>query len=48
MAIELKTPQQIALLREAERIVAETYEVLRPHGVQPKPSACFRSAAARP
>jgi methionyl aminopeptidase len=30
MAIELKTPQQIAAMREAGRIVAETYEVLRP------------------
>jgi len=33
MTIELKTPQQIALLREAGRIVAETYEVLRPNVV---------------
>ncbi len=31
MSIELKTPAQIALLREAGRLVAETYEVLRPH-----------------
>ncbi len=30
MAIELKTSQQIAAMREAGRIVAETYEVLRP------------------
>ena len=33
MAIELKTPQQIALMREAGRLVAETFEVLRPHVV---------------
>jgi methionyl aminopeptidase len=33
MAIELKTPQQIAILREAGRLVAETFEVLRPHVV---------------
>jgi methionyl aminopeptidase len=33
MTIELKTPQQIALLREAGRLVAETYEVLRPNVV---------------
>ena len=31
MSIELKTPEQIAIMREAGRIVAETYEVLRPH-----------------
>jgi methionyl aminopeptidase len=31
MAIHLKSRQQIAQLREAGRIVAETYEVLRPH-----------------
>jgi len=31
MAIILKTPEQIAHLREAGRIVAETYEALRPH-----------------
>lgn len=34
MPIIYKTPEQIAGLREAGRIVAETYEVLRPH-VQP-------------
>lgn len=34
MAIIIKTPEQIARLREAGRIVAETYEALRPH-VQP-------------
>ena len=34
MSIIVKTPEQIALLREAGRIVAETYEELRPH-VQP-------------
>ncbi len=33
MAVILKTPQQIALLREAGRIIAETYEVLLPHVV---------------
>ncbi len=33
MAIELKTPQQIAQMREAGRLVAETFEVLRPHVV---------------
>lgn len=33
MAIELKTFEQIAVLREAGRIVAEVYEVLRPHVV---------------
>lgn len=33
MAIELKTPQQIAAMREAGRLVAETYEVLREHVV---------------
>jgi methionyl aminopeptidase len=33
MSIELKTPQQIAAMREAGRVVAETYEVLRPHVV---------------
>jgi methionyl aminopeptidase len=31
MAIILKSRQQIAQLREAGRIVAQTYEVLRPH-----------------
>ena len=31
MAVMLKSRQEIALLREAGRIVAETYEVLRPH-----------------
>ena len=31
MAITLKTPEQIERLRDAGRIVAETYEVLRPH-----------------
>ncbi len=34
MAIIIKTPEQIARLREAGRVVAETYEALRPH-VQP-------------
>ena len=33
MAITLKTPQQIALLRDAGRIVAETYEELAPYVV---------------
>ena len=33
MTIELKTPEQVALMREAGRLVAETYEVLRPHVV---------------
>lgn len=33
MAAMLKTPQDIARLREAGRIVAQTYEVLRPHVV---------------
>jgi len=33
MAIELKSPEQVAILREAGRIVAEVYEVLRPHVV---------------
>src|SRR5512136_1306800 len=33
MSIELKTREQIAIMREAGRIVAETYEVLRPHVV---------------
>lgn len=33
MAVTLKTPEQIARLRDAGRIVAETYEVLRPHVV---------------
>ena len=33
MAILLKSVDQIAKLREAGRIVAETYEVLRPHVV---------------
>jgi methionyl aminopeptidase len=33
MAITLKTAQQVALLRDAGRIVAETYEELRPHVV---------------
>src|SRR5687767_8583512 len=31
MAITLKSRQQIAQMREAGRIIAETYEVLRPH-----------------
>ena len=31
MSIELKTREQIALMREAGRIVAEVYEILRPH-----------------
>lgn len=30
MAIELKSPEQVAIMREAGRIVAEVYEVLRP------------------
>ena len=33
MSIELKTPEQIALMREAGRLVAETFEVLRPRVV---------------
>src|SRR5579859_5173124 len=33
MPVTLKTRQQIALLRDAGRIVAETYEALRPHVV---------------
>ena len=33
MSIELKTREQIAIMREAGRIVAEVYEVLRPHVV---------------
>jgi methionyl aminopeptidase len=33
MAVTLKTRQEIALLRDAGRIVAETYEALRPHVV---------------
>ncbi len=33
MAIELKTPQQLALMRDAGRLVAETYEVLQPNVV---------------
>ena len=33
MAITLKTPQQVALLRDAGRIVAETYEELAPYVV---------------
>jgi methionyl aminopeptidase len=33
MPIELKTREQIAIMREAGRIVAEVYEVLRPHVV---------------
>ncbi len=33
MSIELKTLEQIAIMREAGRIVAEVYEVLRPHVV---------------
>jgi methionyl aminopeptidase len=33
MAIELKNPEQVAIMREAGRIVAEVYEVLRPHVV---------------
>jgi methionyl aminopeptidase len=31
MAVILKSPSEIARLREAGRIVAQTYEVLRPH-----------------
>ena len=31
MAVMLKSRQEVLLLREAGRIVAETYEVLRPH-----------------
>ncbi len=33
MSVTLKTRQQVALLRDAGRIVAETYEALRPHVV---------------
>jgi methionyl aminopeptidase len=33
MSIELKTREQIAIMREAGRLVAEVYEVLRPHVV---------------
>ena len=33
MSIELKSREQIALMREAGRLVAEVYEVLRPHVV---------------
>src|SRR5512139_917300 len=33
MSIELKTREQIAIMREAGRIVAEVYEILRPHVV---------------
>jgi methionyl aminopeptidase len=33
MAVLIKTPEQIAHLRAAGRIVAETYETLRPHVV---------------
>lgn len=33
MPVRLKSPRQIVELREAGRIVAETYEVLRPHVV---------------
>ena len=33
MAILLKSRQEIAHLREAGRLVAQTYEVLRPHVV---------------
>ena len=33
MAVMLKSRHEIALLREAGRIVAETYEILRPHVV---------------
>src|SRR5512143_2361477 len=33
MSIELKTREQVAIMREAGRIVAEVYEVLRPHVV---------------
>jgi methionyl aminopeptidase len=33
MSIELKSPEQVAIMREAGRIVAEVYEVLRPHVV---------------
>lgn len=31
MAVVLKSPHQIALMREAGRVVAQTFEVLRPH-----------------
>ena len=33
MAIELKTREQIAIMREAGRLVAEVFEILRPHVV---------------
>ena len=33
MAVLIKTREQIARLREAGRIVAQTYEMLRPHVV---------------
>ncbi len=33
MAVLMKTRQQVALLRDAGRIVAETYEALKPHVV---------------
>src|SRR5262249_27794823 len=33
MTVTLKTPQQIRMLRDAGRIVAETYEALRPQVV---------------
>src|SRR5262249_49231578 len=33
MAVTLKTPQQIRMLRDSGRIVAQTYEALRPHVV---------------
>src|SRR5271166_3915185 len=33
MAVTLKSPKDIATLRDAGRIVAETYEALRPHVV---------------
>jgi methionyl aminopeptidase len=33
MSIELKSAEQITIMREAGRIVAEVYEVLRPHVV---------------
>jgi methionyl aminopeptidase len=33
MAIELKSPEQVAIMREAGRMVAEVFELLRPHVV---------------
>jgi methionyl aminopeptidase len=33
MAIELKNPEQVAIMREAGRMVAEVFELLRPHVV---------------